>query len=145
MAEIAILDNGIGYRNSLAKKYGNKIANDETAIRYALRPGITESYINKFAQEDENSGFGLYVASEVCDALNGSFSILSGQTMLRKGNGATTIIQGYHKGSAIKMSIDTTKEFKYSNLVSEIVNKGEQEIKKLEKASELSRGKFLMK
>ena len=145
MAEIAILDNGIGYKNSLDKRYGSKIDNDETAIRYALKPGITESYTNKFVQEDENSGFGLYVASEVCDALNGSFSILSGQTMLRKGNGSTSIIQGYHKGSAIKMSIDTSKKFKYSNLISEIVNKGEQEIKNLEKASELSRGKFIIK
>lgn len=141
-AEIAILDNGIGYKDSLSKKYSNLIKNDETAIRLSIEPGITESYINKFAQEDENSGFGLYVASEVCDKLNGSFSIMSGDTFLNKSSGSIKTYNTYMNGSIIKLSIDTSVRFNYSDLIGKIVDKGERIIKN--RASELSKGKFII-
>lgn len=145
MAEIAILDNGIGYKSSLEKKYEKFVVNDETAIEFALKPGITESYINKYSQEDQNSGFGLYVASQLCDKLNGSFTIVSGETILKRHNGAVSIRRAFHKGSAISMSIDTSMDFEYSKLIREIVNTGENELRKGQRASELSRGKFVIK
>lgn len=142
-AEIAILDNGIGYKNSLKEKYGKIVRNDEESIILALRPGITESYNNKYSQEDDNSGFGLYVASEFCDKLNGSFTIVSGEIMLKRNKGTIVTRKASHKGAIISMSIDTSIEFEYSKLLAEIVSKGEQ-ITKSCKASELSKGKFLM-
>lgn len=142
-AEIAILDNGIGYKNSLIKKYKN-IENDEMAIRYALKPGVTESYISKFSLEDENSGFGLYVASEVCDMLNGSFSILSGDTFLMKKGGGIVTYKTYMNGSIIKLSVDTSIKFNYYELLNLIVDKGEKLLKN-NTASELSKGKFIIK
>ena len=142
-AEIAILDNGIGYKNSLSKKYKN-IENDEIAIRQALKPGVTESYINKFSIEDENSGFGIYVASEVCDMLNGSFSILSGDTFLKKKGGSIVTYRTYMNGSIIKLSIDTSIKFNYYELLNRIVDKGEKMLKN-NIASELSKGKFIIK
>ena len=142
-AEIAILDNGIGYKNSLIKKHKN-IENDEMAIRYALKPGVTESYISKFSLEDENSGFGLYVASEVCDMLNGSFSILSGDTFLMKKGGGIVTYKTYMNGSIIKLSVDTSIKFNYYELLNLIVDKGEKLLKN-NTASELSKGKFIIK
>lgn len=142
-AEIAILDNGIGYKNSLIKKYKN-IENDEMAIRYALKPGVTESYISKFSLEDENSGFGLYVASEVCDMLNGSFSILSGEAFLKKKGGSIVTYGTYMNGSIIKLSVDTSIKFNYHELLKKIVDKGEK-LLKANTASELSKGKFIIK
>lgn len=144
IAEIAILDNGIGYKESLCKKYGKIINNDEDAIRLALKPGVTESYNNIHALEEENSGFGLYVASQLCNELNGSFTILSGDTFLKRNNGAVTIRKSYHQGSVISMSIDTTKRFNYNELLSKIVDRGERELKSYGKASELSKGKFII-
>lgn len=108
-------------------------------------PGITESYGNQYSQEEENSGFGLYVASEICDILNGGFSILSGDTLLRKRNGTVSTMQGFHRGSIIKMMVSTSQNFKYSNLIENIVKKGEQEMRGVNKASGLSKGKFLIK
>ena len=141
-AQIAILDDGIGYKKSLEHKYGKAIENDGKAIEFALQPGITESYPNKYSQEEENSGFGLYVASQICDELDGSFTIISGDTSIRRKNGAVTARKSYHRGSAISMSIDTSKIFDFDNLLKTIVNRGESKIK--EKASDLSKGKFIM-
>ena len=143
-AEIAILDEGIGYKQSLKGKYGSLIENDEKAIQFALEPGITESYTNKYSQEDENSGFGLFVASQICDELNGSFTIISGDTAIKRHNGSVSIKKTYHKGSVISMSIDTSKIFDYTELLRTIVSKGENAIKYKQKASDLSKGKFIM-
>ena len=140
---VIIDNNGIGYKNSLIKKYKN-IENDEMAIRYALKPGVTESYISKFSLEDENSGFGLYVASEVCDMLNGSFSILSGDTFLMKKGGGIVTYKTYMNGSIIKLSVDTSIKFNYYELLNLIVDKGEKLLKN-NTASELSKGKFIIK
>lgn len=142
IAEIAILDDGIGYKSSLIGKYGDLILDDESAIEMALKPGITECFINRYSQEEDNSGFGLYVASQICDALNGSFTILSGDTAIKIGKGAKTVKKAYHKGSAIRMSIDTSKQFDYWELLGNIVQKGENIINK--KASDLSKGKFFI-
>lgn len=143
-AEIAILDNGIGYKESLIRKYKKFVINDETAMRIALEPGVTESYVSKYAQEEENSGFGLFVASEICDALDGSFSILSGNTLLKKHKGTFSIMEAFHEGSIIKMSINTSKNFCFEELIANIVTDGEKMIRQNKKASELSKGKFLI-
>ena len=141
-AEIAVLDNGIGYKSSLEKKYGSLIQDDEKAIQFALKPGITESHSNIYSQEEENSGFGLYVASQICDELNGNFIIISGDTAIKRRNGSISIKKAYHEGSVIGMSIDTSKVFNYTELLSKIVKKGENTIK--QNASDLSKGKFIM-
>ncbi len=143
-AEIAVLDDGIGYKSSLEKKYGELVKDDESAIQFALKPGITESYISKYAQEEENSGFGLFVASQICDELNGSFTIISGDTAIKRHNGSVSIKKTFHKGSAISMSIDTSKVFDYKKLLDNIVTRGENAIRENQKASNLSKGKFIM-
>lgn len=145
LAEIAILDNGIGYKNSLIKKY-KKIDSDEMAIKLALRPGITEAYFNKYTQEEDNSGFGLYVASEICDNLGGSFSVISGNSLVKKSKGTIITKEAYHNGVAIKMLIPINFDFKYQKMIDDIVMNGEKELKNEKiKASKLSKGKLFIK
>lgn len=143
-AEICILDNGIGYKNSLTKKYGKKIINDEMAIRYALQPGISESYFSKYMNENDNSGFGLYMASEICDMLNGSFSVMSGDSLLKKQNGSIITKNANYNGAIITLKINTSNSFSYTELLNRVSTKGEKQLKDSRKASELSKGKFVI-
>lgn len=147
IAEVAILDNGISYYNSLKNKYKN-LRNDEDAIRLAVEPGVTESYYSPFSQEEYNSGFGLYNALEICNELKGELCIISGTVAIKYKNGSVIVRKCSHSGSAIMLRIDTSVKFNYSELLDKIVCKGEEKIRKRgenAKASELSRGKLLLK
>ncbi len=88
--ELAILDSGIGLKKSLSKNpYLEKDMSDKSALSYALLPGISgKMYKGKYKDpydQWENSGFGLYMASEICRN-GGSFFVCSGKagTLLRK-------------------------------------------------------------
>ncbi|MDD3815941.1 MAG: hypothetical protein PHZ02_15000, partial [Desulfocapsaceae bacterium] len=69
--ELAILDSGRGFKSSLSgNPFLDKNMTDRAAVNYALLPGISgKMYKGKYQDpydEWENSGFGLYMASEVC-------------------------------------------------------------------------------
>lgn len=127
LTEIAILDNGIGIRKSLTKNihYKYDINNDETALKMSLLPGITESFGIK--QDDSiwsNSGFGLYIASHLCQELNGSFLIASDSKALYLCDGKEEIINTNHKGTAIRMTIKTNKKIEYDKIIKKIRDEG---------------------
>lgn len=145
-AEVAILDEGIGILNSISKKY-KKIDNDADAIKLALKPGITEAYISPNSIEDDNSGFGLYVCSEICKELGGKFLIISGETAYSKMSGNISVVETNFKGTVIKLKININMLGNAQNLINMVVDRGEEIMKKhgLEgKASEKSRGLSLL-
>lgn len=77
--EVAIVDEGIGIRSSLERKY--PVACDEDALKLCVQPGvsrITESEINS----NDNSGYGLYVLSEF-GRKHGCFAIGSGAAFMK--------------------------------------------------------------
>lgn len=139
-AEIAILDEGIGIKNSLIKNihYKELIKNDESAIKWALKPGITEAFKIKNMDNDiwDNSGFGLYMASNLCPALGGEFLIASGNSViLNTREGKTIMGTANHSGTAIKMTINTDKINEYDRVRKELLDLGEKEARKISKAA----------
>ncbi|WP_204321153.1 ATP-binding protein [Cupriavidus neocaledonicus] len=78
--EIAILDEGIGIARTLSEAHG--IASHAQALQLAIRPGISRTS-NYSAQQNvyDNSGFGLYVMSEL-GANFGWFVLGSGDALL---------------------------------------------------------------
>lgn len=78
--EIAILDEGIGIARTLAEAHG--IASHADALQLAIRPGVSRTS-NYSAQQNiyDNSGFGLYVMSEM-GANFGWFVLGSGDALL---------------------------------------------------------------
>ncbi|MBN6207458.1 ATP-binding protein [Ralstonia pickettii] len=78
--EIAILDEGIGIARTLSEAHG--IESDAEALQLAIRPGISRTS-NFSAQQNiyDNSGFGLYVMSEL-GASFGWFALGSGDALL---------------------------------------------------------------
>lgn len=93
LVELAILDSGMGFKESLSDNpYLDKEMTDSAALTYALLPGISgKMYKGKPKDpydEWQNSGFGLYMASEICRH-GGSFFACSG--------GAGTLLRGTTK------------------------------------------------
>ena len=137
MTEIAILDNGIGIRKSLSSNYwyASQIENDETALQLSLLPGITEKYDKKQYDDDwNNTGYGLYMASQLCDRLNGTFLIASDSKALLIHNGEREFIKTNHNGTAIRMTLKTNQKFNYDDIRSQILMEGEQIASNIDKA-----------
>ncbi len=76
-----------------------------------------------------NSGFGLYMVSEICKHLNGSFCIISyGDYMLIDNHGAK-FGEIIFRGTAIRIRVPTKKISSAQNIISQIATKGEVEAK----------------
>ena len=79
LVELAILDEGIGIKESLVR--GGKIdatATDFEAIKLSLEPGVSGAGTHIFDDDWKNSGFGLYMVSQMCAELDASFILTSG-------------------------------------------------------------------
>ena len=83
-AQIVIMDEGIGVHRSLTANLFHKRENETNldSLRSAIRPGISKAFRRGSENSDtdrwSNSGFGLYVVSELCKKLKGRFLLISG-------------------------------------------------------------------
>lgn len=140
-AEIAIVDEGIGIlsslqRNMIHRKY---IENDEDAITSAIKAGISQTFQpskrNSSADPWANSGFGLYMVSEICKELHGSFCLASGTKYINiNSDGTTNIGDTFFKGTAIKMTISTKSLINSKAIIKKISNQGEAQAKTIRNA-----------
>jgi hypothetical protein len=128
IAEISIADEGVGLAQSLSQAHS--IQSARAAIRLAIKPGI--SCITCPLNDDkwQNSGFGLYVVSEVGSRL-GSFSILSNESMLYLGNGRSDWVATPSRGTIVKLRANTNDAEYFPNLLSQIVTEGERLAKEI--------------
>ncbi len=89
LAEIAILDEGIGIFKSISHNQVHRayISSNEEALRWALKPGVSVAFIPSRGQRDDdpwaNSGYGLYMISEICKLTEGWFTLASGDDCIR--------------------------------------------------------------
>lgn len=127
--EVAIVDYGVGITNNLAKKYPD--LTEKELIEKALSPGITTSNYVLKAYESEmyaNSGYGIYVVSKLCKALNGEFTIITGNTVFESYQHSTfkRKLKNYFPGTAVKIKMQLNEELKFKNLIDLIVEQGEK-------------------
>ena len=139
LVELAIMDEGCGLYESLKsnKSLDDCINNDEDALEYAMKPGISR-VINRnrkkrtYEDELENSGYGLFMASQICIRLNGSFTIVSGSKAMHlrfnrmTGKCESEIYDTDFKGTAIAMRFKTNKIAKYQKVITEALQEGEK-------------------
>lgn len=153
-AEIAIIDNGIGLKQSFAQNPVHKkyILDDETALDAAVQPGISQAFIpstkNKSTDTWSNSGFGLYMASEICKELHGDFWIISGSKAMNLSVGLDAVFYDTNfNGTAIGLSFCTNDLKDAQKLISNISKRGEEKAKSIrnafKKASEPSKSLFV--
>jgi hypothetical protein len=109
--EIGLIDDGIGLRESLSKNPNLVELDDQTAIKYALMPGISGKMYQGVRSDPnnqwENSGFGLYMNYQLCNA-GGSFFICSGSKGLHRQQGQENrYLETHLRGTALQLIMDT--------------------------------------
>lgn len=112
--EIAILDAGIGLRESISKNPFVEVRNDSDAIQQVLMPAISsKNYKGAVIDTNDpwhNSGFGLYMTNRLCRN-GGEFFICSGKHgILLNDEGKRHLDLGLdYSGTVVKMVLDTSK------------------------------------
>lgn len=128
LVEIAILDEGVGIQESLGtNSYYQHIQDSCEVLKFALEPGITKTFSparRKNYEEWGNTGFGLYMTSNICRNI-GSFVICSGGYAIRFAGEEERIISTSFKGTAIRMRLKLSELSKVTRLRSELVREGE--------------------
>jgi hypothetical protein len=125
MAEIAIADDGIGIAKSLQTTH--QIEEGRSALRLAIQPGISRN--NEPVNDDiwQNSGFGLYLISEIGKAC-GNFSLLSNEHMLKREVDADDEwLEMPFNGTVVTLRASTQNADYFPNLHRSIVLQGEKE------------------
>jgi len=108
--ELAILDNGIGIWNSLKNNPFLIIESDKDAINYSLLPGISGKAYKGAPKRRKgfwsNSGFGLYMTSQLCRN-GGDFFMCSGTGGVYLKGWQKRNFRAKLKGTALRLALDT--------------------------------------
>ena len=140
LAEIAIIDEGIGIYNSITQNAAHReyITDNATALQWALKAGISEAFRPSSKQRSNdawaNSGFGLYMVSEICKLLNGSFCLISYNNFLLIDNHGVKAGETSFHGTAIRMRVPSKKISSAQDIISTIARNGEAEARTIRNA-----------
>jgi len=122
-SEIAIIDEGSGIYNTLSNVYDVK---EKDVLIHALKAGVTRTY--GMTEEDNiynNSGFGLYVLSELGNSF-GWFCLGSGTKKLTYEGHEHSFVEMPFQGTFVGIHLnDHPKNF--SGVLSDIISAGEEE------------------
>ncbi|MBY8317179.1 hypothetical protein KW543_15605 [Vibrio fluvialis] len=122
--EIAILDEGVGISSSLSRSHN--IKNDVDALKLAIRPGISSTNrIHLKENKYDNSGYGLYVLSEVISSF-GSFTIGSNLKRLRLSGQDIVVENCCFRGTYLGIELKGAPKH-FSSMLKDIIKSGEQE------------------
>lgn len=134
-AEIAILDEGIGVYESLKQNriHREYVTNNEEALRWAIKPGISVAFNPARGQRSQdtwaNSGYGLFMISEICKATNGWLTFVSGDDCLRVYPNGNGVYGAHFKGTALGIRIKPSCVSEYQSLIDSVRKSGEDTAK----------------
>lgn len=140
VAEIAIVDEGIGVFSSISQNPHHReyITTNEKALQWAIKAGISESFgpAQKQRSTDEwaNSGFGLYMVSQICRKLNGNFALISYNSALHINNHGISMSSTSFHGTAVRIRIPSRNVANAQQIITEICKQGEAEAKLIRNA-----------
>ena len=121
--EVVVLDEGRGIRGSLSEAHS--VDNDADALRMAIKPGVSRTS-GTTVNEHDNSGFGLYVLSEVGRQF-GRFVVGSGDSALRVEN--TVQHEDFaFSGTVVGLNLSKSPN-NFGVVLADIIKKGEAETK----------------
>jgi hypothetical protein len=132
-AEITIGDRGIGVFDNLSRTHSHLISSVDDAIRAALLPGITSGAARATGSEWDNSGFGLFVVSELGKRY-GNFSMISSGRLLRPGAANDKGSDIPIMGTIVQLRINTNDGDYFPNILEQIVADGERQANHIEGA-----------
>lgn len=127
--EVAILDEGIGIAHALRRNPHVAAASEAQLLRLSLEPGISGVAHGEQPADDRdewaNSGFGLFVVSELCRR-GGGMTLVSGRSGLRVSEAGVEDVRSSHRGTALRLEIDTGKLRSIAASLALIVAEGEK-------------------
>ena len=127
LAEIIIMDNGVGIAENLYESEVIDCNNNREALKFALMPGITGVPRSERAQQDDywkNSGFGLFVTSRFC-AENGLFRVLSGNSALSLSRSIQTEHNWRFHGTFVQMRLSFVDAKAKVSRIAELIEDGQ--------------------
>lgn len=128
VVELAILDQGQGVRRALSRNPHVAIESDADALRLALLPGVSgiafEGSKQRRRDEWANSGYGLFMTSELC-ARGGSFMICSGSSALHREDMKESVLACNLCGTALRLTIYVPAVAELGVSLAELSKKGE--------------------
>lgn len=140
LAEIAILDEGIGVYKSLKKNpvHSAYVTSNEEALRWAIKPGVSVAFNPARGQRSDdawaNSGYGLFMISEICKATGGWFTFVSGEDCLRAYPNNTSVCMTRFNGTALGIRIKPSKVSNHQSLINAVRTSGENTAKTIKNA-----------
>ncbi|MGL1937131.1 MAG: hypothetical protein OCD01_19035 [Fibrobacterales bacterium] len=125
IVQFGILDEGIGIIGTLSRKY--RIETAEAALKYSITPGVTSVDLeDPFENKNNNSGYGLFILSEI-SKLYGWFEIgSSGGSLLVNAKGQSYSNYPDFQGTFIGINFHE-RDFNFDEKINEIVENGELE------------------
>ncbi|WP_197465359.1 hypothetical protein [Marinomonas sp. TW1] len=133
LVELAVLDTGNGIMHGLSTNPFLNISNERDALHLAMLPGVSGKMYKgvKKRRHDEwqNSGFGLYMTSRICRN-GGDFFIASNDKSIFLDRTSKNDIECKYKGTALRLRIDTSKIFSYSEMLAQYRTEGYDAAKK---------------
>ncbi|WP_232525514.1 ATP-binding protein [Pseudoalteromonas sp. 1_2015MBL_MicDiv] len=122
--EIAVIDEGVGIASSLKRSHA--ISSDNEALHMAIKPGVSStSNINQSQNIYDNSGFGLYVLSQLASSF-GWYVVGSGAARLvGYGNNISEEALNFN-GTYFGMQLQRSPQ-QFSQLLNDIITSGEEE------------------
>jgi len=120
--EICIADAGAGIRNTLARKY-QECTDDEWALQNSILPGVTSGSVTNAGKYD-NSGFGLYVLSEIAKKF-GYMSLCSGEKLLRVDHRGVRMYDHNYLGTFVGLNLKYSKLLSDAGIIDNIIAEGE--------------------
>lgn len=134
--EIAIVDHGIGLKDSLLKNPYVQINSDSDAIQQALMPAISSKNYKGASIDTKNpwhnSGFGLYMINRICRQ-GGSFLICSGDHGIKLDENGKRHISLPHlcRGTAVRLVLNTERLTDLSSMLSKFRDDGYEVARKI--------------
>ena len=118
----AVIDQGRGIRRSLGERL--TLASDEEALRTAIQAGVSRQPSDDPDNPWGNSGFGLFVLSELGSEL-GVFRVVSGQAGLHIAGGELLVEATSFNGTAIQLRLRRRTGTSLVNFIESIISRGE--------------------
>jgi hypothetical protein len=128
IAEVAIADRGIGVYRALSQTH--KIETPDEAVLRCLQPGISSGAQKQTGSQWDNTGFGLYVVSQLGKRY-GSFSMLSAERFINPAQDISPLQQVPLPGTLVKLRVRTQDPEYWPDVLREIVCEGEAEAQKI--------------
>lgn len=122
--EIAVIDEGVGIANSL--KRSHRVPSDNEALAMAIKPGVSRtSNINQAQNIYDNSGFGLYVLSQLATSFG--WYVLGSGTARLVGHANNSSQEALNfSGTYFGMQLHRAPQ-QFSQLLNDIISSGEAE------------------